>query len=164
MQKKCGCKVYDNIVDVSPLEHKAVHMDTINRPATGPAAFETARKAASNVLTFVSSSWNSLSSSLKRGLTPGLSQNPDTSSRAVTGECPDRQNANGSNEHNYLLLCIPFMQYAVKVQHADVCRLRSDQDFFRLLALYYDGLRGSIRSWLTLKELKGLLFVQVSRH
>ncbi len=153
--------MYDDFTALTPFERKALHLPTTNRPANGRAAARAAREAAASVVSSICGAWKSLASSLRRCLATRPLRNWRTNSWAVGGQCPYRPNANGGSDHDYLLLCIPFMQYAVKVQQADVCRLRSDQDFFRLLALYYDGLRGRTRSLLTLKELKGLHFVQV---
>lgn len=77
------------------------------------------------------------------GLCPVISQTPQT-------------------EHNFVLLCVPFMQRAVKLHQAEVCRINSDQEFFRLLRYYYASQRG-VRSWARLRRVDYIKFVKVSR-
>lgn len=39
--------------------------------------------------------------------------------------------------HNYVLLCVPFMKKALKLYNAEVCKINSDREFFRMLRYYY---------------------------
>ncbi|TPX13401.1 uncharacterized protein E0L32_006131 [Thyridium curvatum] len=41
------------------------------------------------------------------------------------------------NTHNYVLLCVPFMKKALKLHNAEVCKINSDREFFRMLRYYY---------------------------
>jgi len=43
----------------------------------------------------------------------------------------------GQPQHHFLLLCLPFMRWGTKLHQSEVCRVNSDRDFFRLLALRY---------------------------
>lgn len=64
--------------------------------------------------------------------------------------------------HDFVLLCVPFMQRAVKLHQAEVCRINSDQEFFRLLRYYYASQRG-VKSWARLRRVQSIDFVKVSK-
>lgn len=64
--------------------------------------------------------------------------------------------------HNYLLCCIPHSKFAAKAHHLDVCKIPSDQAFFPILRKQYHSARGIFRSWVSLKKLSSIRFVQVS--
>jgi hypothetical protein len=78
----------------------------------------------------------------------------------IHGKC--EESANSQRLHDYILLCIPFMHTAMKVNHAEVCQVQSDRLFFRLIRWYYNKHRGRMLSYLSLKKVRGLRFVQVS--
>lgn len=61
--------------------------------------------------------------------------------------------------HNFVLLCLPFMRWATKLQQPEVCRLRSDQDFFRLLGSTYAAARATL-SWPQLRRVSAIDFVR----
>lgn len=61
--------------------------------------------------------------------------------------------------HNFVLLCVPFMRWASKLWQAEVCRVNSDQDFFRILRHYYEY-RGK-RPWDWLRKVRAINFVKV---
>jgi hypothetical protein len=66
-----------------------------------------------------------------------------------------------TQEHNYLLACIPFGTWAWRVQQSEVCRIRSDRDFFALLGNMYRKHRKNVSfSWL--RKVKAINFVEVS--
>jgi hypothetical protein len=62
--------------------------------------------------------------------------------------------------HTFMLLCMPFMRWATKVQQPDVCKIYSDRDFFRLLkASYMESRKGY--TWRGLKQVRSIDFVMV---
>ncbi len=93
-------------------------------------------------------------------------QVPEEASPTPEGwACPSGgQDDDEDESHSYLLLCLPYMQRAFKVKHSHLCRLRSDRDFFRLLRSSYKATRRSFWSFLSLRELKGIYFVQVRKN
>lgn len=63
-------------------------------------------------------------------------------------------------DHNFMLLCVPFVRLASKLWQAEICRINSDRDFFRVLRYYYNN-RGK-RPWARLRQVKAVHFVKVS--
>lgn len=62
-------------------------------------------------------------------------------------------------DHNFVLLCVPFVRLASKLWQAEICRINSDRDFFRVLRHYYNN-RGK-RPWARLRKVKAVHFVKV---
>ena len=60
----------------------------------------------------------------------------------------------------FLLLCVPHRKFATKLLQPELSHVRSDQEFFKLLKRAYKHIRGRWRSWLSLKTLGGIKFVQ----
>lgn len=80
---------------------------------------------------------------------------------ATTGACV--QTGSGRvGEHNFLLLCIPFMRVASKLYQPEVCRINSDQEFLKLLRHYYQTKRGQ-SPWRLFRKVKSINFIKVSR-
>ncbi|EFQ26760.1 uncharacterized protein GLRG_02580 [Colletotrichum graminicola M1.001] len=69
--------------------------------------------------------------------------------RCGTGQQPDRPT---SKRHSFVLLCIPFMRWGTKAHQPDVCAVRSDQAFFRLLRMSHVAYRTQ-HPWSWLKRL-----------
>lgn len=61
--------------------------------------------------------------------------------------------------HNFVLLCVPFVRLASKLWQAEICRINSDRDFFRVLRHYYNN-RGR-RPWARLRKVTAVHFVKV---
>ena len=82
----------------------------------------------------------------------------------TTGACTST-GLGGGVTHNFLLLCIPFMRYGIKLYQPEICRINSDQEFFHLLRRYYNTKRGR-SSWRLLRKVKSINFVKVlsSQH
>lgn len=72
--------------------------------------------------------------------------------------------ANGRTNHNFVLICLPFMRWAKKLHQLDVCNLQSDQIFFLSLRKQYSLVRKSRprKSFATFRRVKSLDFVKVS--
>lgn len=67
----------------------------------------------------------------------------------------------GGGDHDFVLLCIPFMRVATKLHQPKICRINSDQEFFQLLRRYYASKRGP-SPWKWLRRVKFINFVKVS--
>ncbi|KAK1992155.1 hypothetical protein LX36DRAFT_753160 [Colletotrichum falcatum] len=61
--------------------------------------------------------------------------------------------------HSFVLLCIPFMRWGTKARQPDVCAVRSDQSFFRLLRVSHAAYR-TRRPWSRLKRVTLLRLVK----
>jgi hypothetical protein len=77
---------------------------------------------------------------------------------ATIGKCQTISDSVGV--HDYLLLCIPFMRWATKLCQVEICQIKSDYDYFRLLRWYYGSKRGSFLSFLQLKKVNALHFAK----
>lgn len=66
---------------------------------------------------------------------PGKLPNEETSgsNNDLSGCSSTLEGAGQDPCHNFLILCIPFMRWGIKAHQPDVCRVRSDREFFRLL-------------------------------
>lgn len=62
--------------------------------------------------------------------------------------------------HNFVLLCVPFVRLASKLWQAEICRINSDRDFFRVLRHYYNN--RSKRPWARLRKVQAVHFVKAS--
>ena len=74
------------------------------------------------------------------------------------GACT-RVGSEGAGAHDFVLLCIPFMRVA-KLYQPEICRINSDQEFFKLLRHCYETKRGQ-RPWKLLRKVKSINFVKV---
>lgn len=80
-------------------------------------------------------------------------------SAAELGVC-SAASGNTQGEHNFLLLCVPFMRWVAKLWQAEVCRINSDQEFFHVLRYYYN--QHGRRSWARLRKVDAIHFVKAS--
>ncbi|KAK2609443.1 hypothetical protein N8I77_002940 [Diaporthe amygdali] len=65
-------------------------------------------------------------------------------------------------DHNFVLLCVPFMRWASKLWQAEICRINSDRDFFRILRHYYNN-HGK-RPWAWLRKVQAVHFVKFEMY
>jgi len=71
----------------------------------------------------------------------------------------------GANtDHNFLLLCIPYMRMGTKLSQSEVCRINSDQEFVKLLRQRYVAQRkqSTTAIWKLLRKVCSIEFVKVS--
>lgn len=80
-------------------------------------------------------------------------------STAELGVC-SAASGNAPGDHNFLLLCVPFMRWVAKLWQAEVCKINSDQDFFHVLRYYYN--QHGRRSWARLRKVDAIHFVKAS--
>lgn len=83
------------------------------------------------------------------------------SSTAEVGVCSVAP-GNSEGDHNFLLLCVPFMRSVAKLWQAEVCKISSDRDFFHVLRYYYN--QHGRRFWARLRKVDAINFVKVSLH
>lgn len=93
---------------------------------------------------------------------PRLPQHHSSSPRptSLLGVCTVIPNT-PPGHHNFMLLCIPFMKWGLKLYQPEVCKMNSDQEFFQVLRYYYASQRG-VRSWIRLRTVRAIKFVKVS--
>ena len=77
----------------------------------------------------------------------------------------ERPSSPGQNDELlFLLLCVPHSQYATKLVQPQISAVRSDKDFFRLLRVNYQQMRGRVKRALSLKTLRSIKFVQLEMY
>lgn len=81
-------------------------------------------------------------------------------STSQVGVCPILP-ASLAGDHNFVLLCVPFMRTA-KLHQPEVCRINSDREFFRVLRYYYASERKT-SPWIHLRTVRAIKFVKVGR-
>lgn len=96
---------------------------------------------------------------------PGLPRHgrlpPEAPPGTLPGVCPTiPQTPNPS--HDFVLLCVPFSQRAIKLYQPEVCRINSDQEFFQVLRHYYSSYRGP-KPWDRLRKVRAIDFIEVSK-
>lgn len=167
--KRCGLQSYDDYTEFHPSAVEEfrkevgnlfteVHKDSA--PGDPDHVPEHSRSSHSSH-GLVSQFQNFVARSMPQLRRPTLPQHQPTRLQRRIGQC-QVESSNSHFGHNFLLLCLPFMRHAFKVQHADICRLHSDQEFFQLLRHCYTESRGRLRSVLSLRKLTALHFAQVS--
>ncbi|GAW18707.1 hypothetical protein ANO14919_081880 [Xylariales sp. No.14919] len=64
--------------------------------------------------------------------------------------------------HNFVLLCVPYLRWGLRLHNSEVCRINSDQQFFQLLRQCYLNQRvGNIRGIFQIfKKVRALQFVK----
>ncbi|KAK1985895.1 hypothetical protein LZ30DRAFT_335677 [Colletotrichum cereale] len=82
--------------------------------------------------------------------------------------CKDQRQKPGqtsSRHHSFVLLCIPFLRWGTKAHQPDVCAVRSDQGFFRLLCIAHAAYRTQYPwSWLRRVTLLRLVKFEMFRN
>jgi len=101
------------------------------------------------------------SSLLGRFRSKGLPRHRQDTNEPDITKCLASNALPGAEErHRFLLLCIPFLKWGLKLQQPDVCRIHSDRDFFKLLRKAYLEHRVG-KHWRWLRRVKQLDFCQV---
>ncbi|KAH7322667.1 hypothetical protein B0I35DRAFT_426223 [Stachybotrys elegans] len=78
----------------------------------------------------------------------------------VPGKCNRKTSSTPTNNHNYVLACIPLGRWVSKLRQPEACMINSDQDFFSLLRIEYFASRTS-RLFLGLRRVKAINFVKM---
>lgn len=124
---------------------------------------DTTDGTSSSIFIDVTSRWlKSLQRIPSKFQSSGLPQHQSLSHRPASqlGVCPVLPNTPAGN-HKFVLLCIPFMRTALKLYQPEVCKMNSDQEFFRVLRYYYASQRRT-KSWFRLRTVRAINFVKVT--
>ena len=166
--QKCGQSLYDDYTELQPgailkleqllkqyCSERHVPNDVLDSAGN---AMPSRRQVGiiTGCVEFCSKIWgsNQKGSSLPRHQQSKLS----TAELAVCSVAP----GNGQGDHNFLLLCVPFMRLVAKLWQAEVCKINSDQDFFHVLRYYYN--QHGRRSWARLRKVDAIHFVKASHR
>ncbi|KAI8628488.1 hypothetical protein F5Y19DRAFT_438091 [Xylariaceae sp. FL1651] len=77
------------------------------------------------------------------------------------GSCT-RSSTLAQGDHNFVLLCVPYLRWGLRLFNTEVCRINSDQQFFRLLRQCYSDQRGdtSWKAFRVFRKVRALQFVK----
>ncbi|KAI0183816.1 hypothetical protein EV127DRAFT_254931 [Xylaria flabelliformis] len=94
---------------------------------------------------------------------PGLPsyRRGDDSLLTQLGSCVSSAGTNQAN-HNFVLLCVPYLRWGLRLHNSEVCKINSDQQFFKLLQQCYFAQRhGPARKLLRIfTKVRALQFVK----
>ncbi|TLD11880.1 hypothetical protein PspLS_11300 [Pyricularia sp. CBS 133598] len=92
---------------------------------------------------------------------PRHNQSGAGSDHSRLGMCPSTLSSiqQGPGEHNFVLLCVPFMRHGAKLFQPETCTINSDREFFKALRYHYRHGRGSA-AWSRLRKVRSLRFVK----
>ncbi|KAI0436155.1 hypothetical protein F4803DRAFT_248206 [Xylaria telfairii] len=77
------------------------------------------------------------------------------------GSCA-RSLGTAQSYHNFVLLCVPYLRWGLRLHNTEVCRINSDQQFFKLLRECYFGQRRGVarRALQMFTKVRALQFVK----
>lgn len=165
--QKCGKRMYDDYGELQPgaakrLEQELQQYFRDNTSTTGDT--NAVDGTHSSKFTDAAASWlKSLRRIPSKFQSSRLPQHQSFSYRPASqlGVCPSLPNT-PPGDHKFVLLCVPFMRTALKLYQPEVCRMNSDQEFFRVLRYYYASQRRT-KSWFRLRTVKAINFVKVKK-
>ncbi|KAI0903190.1 hypothetical protein F4823DRAFT_619601 [Ustulina deusta] len=165
----CGCRIIDDYESkyegaIEAFEYRLKQYNQTKQPGQGDG--DTSR---SNVV--AQSSWKGaiptsiqwfsklLTKAKPNGLPTHRQDNNDPSTQL--GSCV-RSAGTAQAYHNFVLLCVPYFRWGLRLHNSEVCRINSDQQFFELLRQCYFGQRrGAARNVLRIfTKVRGLRFVK----
>lgn len=167
--KRCGRRLYDDFKQVQPgalnnLEKLLASYFRDDPVTLAPGDFEPSATPAtpnrSKALGGLISLWNYISGGRQKDIRFPWTRQP--TGDIMLGSC-STGTTNLRVNHSFVLLCLPFMQWATKLHQLDTCNMQSDQAFFRCLRQRYAAVRNS-RSWMSFerfRRLHSLDFVKV---
>lgn len=82
-------------------------------------------------------------------------------SASQLGACPISPDT-PPGDHNYVLLCVPFLR-TLKLYQPEVCKMNSDREIFRVLRYYYASQRKT-SPWSRLRTVRAINFIKVGYH
>ncbi|KAI3318876.1 hypothetical protein HD806DRAFT_526054 [Xylariaceae sp. AK1471] len=165
----CGWRVSDDYDAISPrsitdfeFHLKRYNMSTqslelsSNVGANNTVALHSWRE----FITATARSFRELLSTPKSFSLPRHRQDRSNSSTQL-GSCT-RSAAAAQADHNFVLLCVPYLRWGLRLHNSEVCRINSDQQFFRLLQQTYFGLRSntSFGIFRVFRKVRALQFVK----
>ncbi|KAL5888219.1 hypothetical protein ACKVWC_003488 [Pyricularia oryzae] len=106
---------------------------------------------------------SNLATSVAKGTArlPRHNQAGATSDHGRLGMCPPTLPGiqQGPVQHNFVLLCVPFMRHGAKLFQPETCTINSDREFFQAVRYHYRRGRGST-AWSRLRKVRSLKFVK----
>ncbi|QBZ55162.1 hypothetical protein PoMZ_00055 [Pyricularia oryzae] len=106
---------------------------------------------------------SNLATSVAKGTArlPRHNQAGATSDHGRLGMCPPTLPGiqQGPVQHNFVLLCVPFMRHGAKLFQPETCTINSDREFFQAVRYHYRQGRGST-AWSRLRKVRSLKFVK----
>lgn len=168
--KKCGRRLYDDFEEIKPgalnkletlLASYFSEPSTTLEPADLDDQAPDANPSRNSIVRGLVHRWKQLFANRQKDMGLPWSCCPVD---AMELEHYTAEAANARLEHNFVLLCLPFMRWAKKLQQLDTCALQSDQTFFLLLRRHWTDLCKS-RPWTSSESLRRVVsldFVKVS--
>lgn len=165
---KCGRRLYDDFKEVQPgaltrLENLLASYFGEHPITIQPEDFEPTPTADSpnknKTLGSLMSVWKGLfGARQKDGRPPWTRQSRNNMELSIcsTGT------SNGTVDHRFVLMCLPFMRWAKKLHQLDMCNLQSDQVFFLSLRKQYSLMQKSrpLTSFARFRRVNSLDFVK----
>lgn len=168
--KRCGRELYDDYKEVQPgaltnLEKLLTSYFGGHAVTLEPGDFEppiaTNGSNRNKTLGYLMSAWKCLFGNRQRDARlPWTRQSRDDMDISSCSAAI----ANGRANHQFVLICLPFMRWAKKLHQLDMCNLQSDQMFFLSLRKEYSLVQKS-RPWKSFaraRRVTSLDFVKVS--
>lgn len=158
--QRCGTRLYDDYTELKPGAAERLERllkGCTQSPGDAGTGYDSATTGYKNALAGMVTRCKDILTSGRNWRLP--SHQPSKRPVESLGACPTSQQAPQTN-HNFALLCVPFMERAVKLYQPEVCRINSDQEFFRLLRYYYASQRG-VSTWTRLRKVQTINFVKV---
>ncbi|KAJ9150874.1 hypothetical protein NKR23_g3369 [Pleurostoma richardsiae] len=165
---RCGQQLFDDFIELHPgalirLENLLKGYDDVNVPAE-PAGTRDNQGPRGGWRDSFSAALSLCHRFVLYGRTPGLPQHcPNPSDAIELGTCISSPEPGQAN-HNFVLLCVPFLQWGIKVHQAEICTINSDQEFFRLLQRAYKVHRRPMGAWKSLRKVRAIHFVKFEMY
>jgi hypothetical protein len=151
MIKKCGQELYDDFVKLRPgaVEELATELReynnrkrtvrTYSNPVMAPLDHQNQTEQPSGWKHSITQLWTSIQK--LNGSTPKPTLPPTCQGSRNDIELGLRSETSGnrSTGHDFVLLCVPFLRWAMKLHQSEVCRINSDQEFSQVLRHHYNA-------------------------
>ncbi|KAF2962749.1 hypothetical protein GQX73_g10821 [Xylaria multiplex] len=149
----CGCRVIDDYENkyegaVEAFEHQLKQYNQTPRSyeqdnQTGNSNIATQDRWIGTISTIIRWFRTSLTKAKSHGL-PSYQQDGNRPSIQL-GSCV-KSAGSAEAPHNFVLLCVPYLRWGLRLHNIEICRINSDQQFFQLLRkCYFSQRRGTIR-------------------
>ena len=155
-QCHCGYRSFDDFVELRPGAAKQYEQLLHRTQSNSDQSADYRNDAVSRFLSRFTKAIGEVLQGYKEGRALPLPQHKPVSARQHQPQAP----AKTADQQIFLLLCIPYRQYATKLLQLELQDLQSDQHLFNLLRAGYKDIRGRLKSSLSLKTVKSIKFVQ----
>ncbi|KAI0545854.1 hypothetical protein F4679DRAFT_559546, partial [Xylaria curta] len=153
----CGCRVIDDYESnyegaIEAFEDRLRQYNQVTQPVQGHL-----RKGA--IPTVIQWFRKSFATAKSPGLPSYL--RGDDSLLTKLGSCVSSTGTSQAN-HDFVLLCVPYLRWGLRLHNSEVCKINSDQQFFKLLQQsYFAQRRGPARELLRIfTKVQALQFVK----